>query len=77
MINFLVQGKQLDADHFLAQMEKHTPKRTFFGMFFAQGMIFFLPANMALDFPQLQYGGPKNKKIGWEMGGKMWRERTA
>jgi hypothetical protein len=41
MIKFLARGKHLKADQDLARMKKHTQKRTFFGMFFAQGMFFF------------------------------------
>ncbi len=41
MIKFLVCGMHLEADQDLARMKKHTQKRTFLGMFFAQGMFFF------------------------------------
>ncbi len=41
MIKFPVRGMHLKADQDLAQMKKHTQKRTFLGMFFAQGMFFF------------------------------------
>jgi hypothetical protein len=41
MIKFLVRSMHLEADQDLAQMKKHTQKRTFLGMFFAQGMFFF------------------------------------
>ncbi len=33
---------QLEADHVLAQTEKHTQKHTFLGTLFAQGMLFTL-----------------------------------
>jgi hypothetical protein len=41
MKKFLVRGMHLKADQDLARMKKHNQKRTFLGMFFAQGMFFF------------------------------------